>query len=73
MLEHPRLRDIYRAQREPGTEFAVSHVTRGGPKRYDHVYADPGDWGALSCRYRTEWLEERLSDHAAVEAELQPK
>ena len=69
ILDHPRLRDVYRACRTAGQPFAVSHITRSGPKRYDHVYAGPG-LEPVSCRYLNDWLEEGLSDHAAVEAEL---
>ena len=68
VLEHPRLRDVYRAQHRPGTEFAVSHVTRGGNKRYDHIYADPAELHCTTCSYATEWMEQGLSDHAALQA-----
>jgi len=73
VLQHPRLKDVYRQGHDGGAEFAVSHVTRGGKKRYDHVYANPDEWGSMSCRYQTDWLEARLSDHAAVEAVLAPR
>jgi len=69
ILEHPRLRDVYRATRTHGEPWAHSHVTRSGPKRYDHIYAGPG-LEPLGCSYGSRWLEGGLSDHAAVQAEL---
>lgn len=44
-------------------------MTRSGPKRYDHVYTDSG-FTPRECRYVTSWLESRLSDHAAVEVDV---
>lgn len=69
ILRHPRLRDVYRELRQPGEDFAVSHRTRGGPGRYDHIYASE-HFRARRYVYRMDWLESRLSDHAAVEADL---
>jgi endonuclease/exonuclease/phosphatase family metal-dependent hydrolase len=69
VLEHPTMRDVYREQHQRGDPFAASHFTRGTPRRYDHVYASP-ELRALSCRYLTDCLDRRLSDHAPVEAEL---
>lgn len=69
ILEHPVLRDVYRAGREAGTPFAVSKYTRGTPHRYDHVYASP-QLDTVGCSYLEEWLAAGLSEHAPVEAEL---
>jgi endonuclease/exonuclease/phosphatase family metal-dependent hydrolase len=70
ILRHPRLRDVYRELREAGEPFAWSHRTNSGPKRYDHIYVSDG-LTAHSCKYWTEWVDdEKLSDHAALEAEL---
>ncbi|MGI9081495.1 MAG: endonuclease/exonuclease/phosphatase family protein [Thermoleophilaceae bacterium] len=72
VLEHPVLRDVYREQHEPGTPFAVSYLTRGTPHRYDHIQASP-ELESAGCRYVSDWLTQKLSDHAAVEAELAPR
>lgn len=69
ILEHPVLRDVYREVHEPGTPFAVSKDTRGTPHRYDHIYASP-QLETVSCVYLGDWLTEKLSEHAPVEAEL---
>jgi len=71
VLQHPRLRDVYRSLRTHGDEFEWSHRTRSGPKRYDHIYVSE-ELEPRSCRYWSEWVNEGLSDHAAVEAELTP-
>jgi endonuclease/exonuclease/phosphatase family metal-dependent hydrolase len=69
VLEHPRLRDVHRTLRSVDDAFPVSHVTRGGIRRYDHVYVND-DLTPTSCLYLTTWMTERLSDHAAVEVNL---
>ena len=68
ILDHPRLRDVYRATRTPGSPFAASYA-KDGPRRYDHIYATE-HFAIAGCEYRHDWLETNLSDHAAVEAEL---
>jgi endonuclease/exonuclease/phosphatase family metal-dependent hydrolase len=69
ILEHPVIRDVYREGHETGTDFAVSKVTRGTPHRYDHIYASPG-LRTVEVGYLEDWLADKLSDHAPVEAEL---
>lgn len=69
ILEHPELRDVYRELHEPGTPFPASKYTRGTPHRYDHIYASP-QLETVSCTYLSDWLTEKLSEHAPVEAEL---
>ena len=71
ILEHPVLRDVYRERHQPGTPFPVSKYTRGTGHRYDHIYASP-ELETVSCAYLRQWLSEKLSDHAPVEAELRP-
>lgn len=72
ILRHPRLRDVYRECRREGDPWAWSHRTKSGPKRYDHIYVSP-DLKPRSCRYWTEWVGEKLSDHAAMEANIAPQ
>jgi exonuclease III len=36
-------------------------------RRFDHIFAS-ASLKPLSCEYGTAWLEERLSDHAPIEA-----
>jgi endonuclease/exonuclease/phosphatase family metal-dependent hydrolase len=69
ILKHPRLHDVYRALRARGDPWEWSHRTKSGPKRYDHIYAS-ADLEPRSCRYWSAWIDEKLSDHAAVEADL---
>ena len=73
MLENPRLRDFYRERHEPGSPFPASHYTGVTARRYDHIYAS-AELHATTCHYHTAWLtdkDRRLSDHAAVEADLE--
>jgi endonuclease/exonuclease/phosphatase family metal-dependent hydrolase len=70
ILDHGSLRDVYREIHQRDTPFPTSHVTSSGPKRYDHIYASP-EFETKGCKYLTGWLQRRLSDHAAVEAELE--
>jgi endonuclease/exonuclease/phosphatase family metal-dependent hydrolase len=72
ILRHPRLRDVYRELRQKGDPWEWSHRTKSAPKRYDHIYVSDG-LQPRSCRYWTEWIDEKLSDHAAVEVELVPR
>jgi endonuclease/exonuclease/phosphatase family metal-dependent hydrolase len=69
VLENPRLRDVYRERHDPAAPFPASHYTGTTARRYDHVYASV-EFKATSCTYHVDWLRERLSDHAAVEADL---
>jgi len=69
ILEHPVLRDVYRERHEAGTDFPVSKYTRGTPHRYDHIYASP-ELRTVGVGYLEDWLADKLSDHAPVEAEL---
>ena len=69
ILEHPTLRDVYREVHPRGAPYPASHFTRGTSRRYDHVFASP-ELSTLRCRYFTEWLADGLSDHAAIEADL---
>lgn len=69
VLEHPTLRDVYREHHRPGDPYPASHFTGRTRRRYDHVYASR-ELDLVGCRYLTDWLTERISDHAAVEAEM---
>lgn len=76
-LEHPKMRDVYRAGRREGERFAVSHRRGRGRKRtacrYDHIYISEHDFDMSRCRceYREDLLERGLSDHAPVLASLE--
>ncbi len=70
VLENPRLRDVYRESHPAGDPFPVSHFTGATRRRYDHIYASR-EFRATACSYHEAWLG-RLSDHAAVEADLEP-
>jgi endonuclease/exonuclease/phosphatase family metal-dependent hydrolase len=70
VLDNPRLRDVYRETRLATNAFAVSHYTGSTPRRYDHIYASR-ELRVTACRYHETWLGQ-FSDHAAVEAELEP-
>jgi len=69
VLSNPRLVDAYRKTRERGSPFAVSHRTRSRDCRYDHIYVTE-HFSVTSCEYLTDWLDEKLSDHAPVVATL---
>ena len=73
ILEHPRLRDAYRQVHQPGAPWPYSHRVkhRDGfhDRRYDHVFVSQ-HFTVGACRYLTDWLDDRLSDHAPVEADL---
>jgi endonuclease/exonuclease/phosphatase family metal-dependent hydrolase len=75
-LANPQMRDVYRALHVGATEFPASHHTGPSrtPHRYDFIFASE-ELKPTRCRYLTDWLEatderSRLSDHAAVEADL---
>lgn len=56
-LNHPELRDVYRATRGPGPPYAVSVTTGWGwtrriPRRYDQIYASKEfDLSKSECEY----------------------
>jgi endonuclease/exonuclease/phosphatase family metal-dependent hydrolase len=71
-LEHPELRDVYRAHHRTGEPYATSHLRAGDtPCRYDHVYVS-GEFEIDDCRceYLEDLLHEGLGDHAPVTATL---
>jgi endonuclease/exonuclease/phosphatase family metal-dependent hydrolase len=73
ILEHPRLRDAYRQVHRAGDPWPYSHRVKNSrtpERRYDHIYVSD-DFTVASCRYLSDWLNDDLSDHAAVEADLQ--
>jgi endonuclease/exonuclease/phosphatase family metal-dependent hydrolase len=76
ILEHPRLRDAYRIHRNNTGDagpFAISHRVKNSPvqeRRYDHVYAS-NHFEVVDCIYLSEWLDAKLSDHAAVIVNLE--
>lgn len=54
-LDHPELRDVYRANRVSGTPIAVSVTvgkgwTRRSPRRDDHIYASEQDFDLPQCQ-----------------------
>jgi endonuclease/exonuclease/phosphatase family metal-dependent hydrolase len=66
------LRDVYRAHHgfDPErTRDAYSHLSGTAKRRFDHLFASP-DLRTASVEYRTDWLHGRLSDHAALIANL---
>ncbi len=69
ILSNPRLVDAYRKIRQRGSPFAVSHRTKSRDCRYDHIYITE-DFRVTSCDYLAYWLDEKLSDHAQVIADL---
>jgi endonuclease/exonuclease/phosphatase family metal-dependent hydrolase len=70
-LEHPELRDVYRAHHVPGEPYATSHFRGDIPCRYDHVYVSSDfKMDECSCEYLEEILEAGLSDHTPVLASL---
>jgi len=69
ILEHERLRDAYREKHDPTQPFPASHYTRGHRRRYDHLFVSP-EIVVNECWYFADWLDERLSDHAPIVAEL---
>ena len=72
-LEHPRLRDAYKQVHRAGDPWPYSHrVTRSKHpqgRRYDHIYVSD-HFTVQACHYKIKWLDEELSDHAAVECGL---
>ncbi|MGH2763627.1 MAG: endonuclease/exonuclease/phosphatase family protein [Thermoleophilaceae bacterium] len=69
ILVNPDMRDLYRERRRRGDPYPVSHYTRGMPRRYDHVFGSHEVAAERVC-YLTAWLDEGLSDHAAVELDF---
>ena len=75
ILEHPELSDLYRANRSPGDDFAVSHYRGRGDRRvgcrYEHVYVSAEfDLRSSRVEYLEPLLDRGLSDHAPVAATL---
>jgi endonuclease/exonuclease/phosphatase family metal-dependent hydrolase len=71
VLDNPNLRDVWGECRAGEGAPPVSHYTGWTPRRYDHIYASL-EFRATACTYHETWLkEDRLSDHAAVEADLE--
>jgi endonuclease/exonuclease/phosphatase family metal-dependent hydrolase len=70
VMDNPKLRDIYRERHQGSDPFPVSHYTGTTARRYDHIYASE-QLHFTTCTYHQAWLEDRLSDHAAVEADLE--
>ena len=80
IVANPEMRDVYRDVHKVGEPFPASHFTGQKeprtPHRYDYIFASR-ELTATSCDYLTAWMEidgdqGRLSDHAAVEADLAP-
>lgn len=74
VIANPSMRDVYRDVRAAGSPFPASHFTAGTPRRYAYVFASP-ELQTDSCAYELGWFERdrdgsRLSDHAAVRADL---
>jgi exonuclease III len=70
-LEHPDLRDVYRAHHVAGERYPVSHMRGDTRCRYDHIYASSEfDLDNCRCEYLEQILEAGLSDHAPVLAML---
>lgn len=70
-LENSRLRDVYRDVHTDGSPFPASLHTgqKRNPRRYDYIFASR-EFTTSCCKYHTDWLEKRWSDHAAVEADF---
>jgi hypothetical protein len=68
--DRPLELDEIRRERPTGL-LAVSHVTLGGPRRFDFVFASP-DLRPLSVSDRGDALADKLSDHAPVVVDLEP-
>jgi hypothetical protein len=68
--DRPLELDEIRRERPTGP-LAVSHVTLGGPRRFDFVFASP-DLRPLSVSDRGDALADKLSDHAPVVVDLEP-
>lgn len=68
--------DAYRKVHGNPKRFPASHFIGRRPNRtpvrYDYIFASR-DLNPTTCRYQEGWLEEGLSDHAAVEAEFELK
>jgi exonuclease III len=67
-------RDVFRhlhgyASREPSWTWRVVAGHRGG-WRLDHLFASP-ELRPVACRYHHDWRDDGLSDHSALEADLE--
>jgi exonuclease III len=66
------LPDVYRQLHGYGPAAqAYSYIKKGDKMRYDHIFASRS-LNATSCEYLLEPLNQRLSDHAPVEALFAP-
>jgi endonuclease/exonuclease/phosphatase family metal-dependent hydrolase len=66
-LDHPELRDVYRAHHVAGERFATSHMRGNTPCRYDHVYVSKEfEIDECRCEYLEGILGTGVSDHAPV-------
>jgi exonuclease III len=66
------LRDVFRSlhgYEVDACSWVLRQRERVRRRRFDHVFASEG-LRTVSCVYLTAWLDERLSDHAAIEAEF---
>ncbi len=74
VLRHPELHDTILDGRDPQLPLPVSHFTgpRRRPQRYDHLFAS-AELVTVESACREDWLQARLSDHAAVLATLAPR
>jgi exonuclease III len=66
------LRDVFRTLHGYGVDQGSWSLTRGGKtvvRRFDHIMVSAGV-RPIRCEYRHEWRTANLSDHSAIEAEL---
>jgi exonuclease III len=67
-------RDVYRALHgygDPAPSWTWKRIAgHGGGWRLDHIFASP-DLEPISCAYHYAWRDEGLSDHSALEADLE--
>ena len=67
------LRDVFRSlhgYQVPAASWVLRYRTRVIPRRFDHIFASPHIL-AVRCDYLHEWRKAGLSDHAAIEADLE--
>ena len=69
------IHDVYRAIHGYENEAASWILNRRGvsvARRFDHIFASE-HFRPVACTYLEEWRRAGLSDHAAIEAELEPR
>ena len=75
LAEHD-LPDVFRSLNGYAVEEAFSWFSKNRGKatkrRFDHVFAS-GVLNAVKCQYLVDVVEQKLSDHAAIEAIFEPK